>query len=267
MKEMKMLFNIVIIFLALYVVICGILYFLQERLIFFPEKLGKSYRFSFSVPFEEISIRTENDITLSCVLFKTPDPKGVIFYLHGNAGSIASWGDVATVYLDLGYDVFMPDYRGYGKSDGTISAEAQLFRDVQIAYDSLKKKYDEEDIVVLGYSIGTGVAAKLAALNHPKLLILQAPFYNFKDLVKNIYPFVPGFLVKYEFNTDRFIQQCSMPVVVFHGDQDEIIYYGSSLKLKRLMKPADTLITLTGEGHNGMSSNPQYLSALLQILK
>jgi uncharacterized protein len=264
---MKMLLNILITLLVLFAVMCSILYFLQERLIFFPEKLHKNYRFSFSLPFKEVRIKTDDNITLHSILFKSTASKGVIFYLHGNAGSIASWGDVAAVYTDLGYDVFMPDYRGYGKSEGKISGEDGLFRDVQLVYNTLKETYDEQDIIVLGYSIGTGPAAKLAALNKPKLLILQAPFYNFKDLVKNIYPFVPGFLAKYRFNTNHFIRQCSMPVIIFHGEQDEIVYYGSSLKLKRLMKPADTLITLKGEGHNGMSSNPQYLTALRKILK
>jgi len=71
------------------------------------------------------------------------------------------------------------DYRGYGKSEGTINGQEQIFRDVQTVYDSLKHSYQENKIIVLGYSIGSGPAAKLASTNNPKLLILQAPYYSF----------------------------------------------------------------------------------------
>jgi pimeloyl-ACP methyl ester carboxylesterase len=117
----------------------------------------------------------------------------------------------------------------------------------------------------LGYSIGTGPAARLAADNKPKLLILQAPYYSMTDLVKNIYPFIPGFLLKYKFETNKSLNRCSMPVVVFHGDQDDVIYYGSSLKLKKEFQHLQ-LITLKDQGHNGMTENKEYLEAVKSIL-
>jgi pimeloyl-ACP methyl ester carboxylesterase len=91
----------------------------------------------------------------------------LIFYLHGNAGSLNTWGEVAKRYTELKYDVFMLDYRGYGKSEGSIHSQKQFHEDIQMAYDEMKKTYKESNIVVLGYSIGTGPAAKLASLNHP----------------------------------------------------------------------------------------------------
>jgi alpha-beta hydrolase superfamily lysophospholipase len=236
-------------------------------LIFFPERLSQDHHFSFIQNFEEIFIRTTEGITLHSILFKADKPKRVIFYLHGNAGSLNSWGAVAGVYTDLNYDVFMLDYRGYGKSEGSIKNEQQLINDVQIAYDSLKSRYDENKIIVLGYSIGTGLAARVASVNHPRLLILQAPFYNLRDLAKNLYPIIPTFILKYKFETNKHIQKCAMPVVLFHGDQDEIIYHNSSVKLKTFLKKDDVLITLKGEGHNGMSSNSQYLFEIKKLLE
>lgn len=261
-----MFLNLLIIILVFYLVICGLLYFFQEKLIFFPEKLDKDYQLTFYQDYQEINIKMHDNILLNSILFKADSSKEVIFYLHGNAGSVNSWGEVAAIYTALHYDVFMPDYRGYGKSEGKIRSEAQLFQDIQTVYDSLKTKYDESKIIVLGYSIGTGPATKIASANHPKLLILQAPFYSMADLVKHIYPVIPTFILKYPFKTNKYIQQCSMPIVIFHGKQDEIIYYNSSVKLKELMKKTDTLITLDGSGHNGMSSHPQYLYELKKIL-
>ncbi len=76
----------------------------------------------------------------------------------------------------------------------------------------------------------------------------------------------PTFILKYKFRTDQFIKDCKMPVVIFHGNQDEVIYYGSSLKLKELLKKTDTLITLNGQGHNGITDNPDYKMEIKRLL-
>ena len=133
----------------------------------------------------------------------------------------------------------MLDYRGYGKSDGQVESEDQLHQDVRAAYDEMRKRYDEDKIVVLGYSLGSGPASKLAAENSPRLLILQAPYFSLKDVAKRSFPFIPVVLLKYKLETNRYITACKMPVVLIHGDQDEVIYYESSLKLKALLKPTD----------------------------
>ena len=203
---------------------------------------------------------------LNALLFEADSTKGVIFYLHGNAGSLESWGSVAKYYTELNYDVFILDYRGFGKSEGRISGEEQLHEDIQIIYNKIKETYKEEDIIVLGYSIGTGLASKIAAENSPKLLILQAPYYSFKEMMSSQY-FFPPFILKYKFRTDKFLKQCHCPVVIFHGDKDRIIDYKSSLKLKEEFKDKIQLIILQGEGHNGITDNQQYNYELRKILK
>lgn len=237
-----------------------------RKLIFFPDKLDKNFRFSFNESFDEINIKNRNGDFLHGLLFKSNNSKGLIFYLHGNAGALNAWGMVANTYTSLNYDVFLLDYSGYGKSEGVIRSQTQLFNDVQLAYDELKQQYKEKTIVVLGYSIGTGLAAKLASANTPNLLILQAPYYSLSDVMRHKYPIIPTFLLKYRFQTNKYIQECKMPVVIFHGNQDEVIDYGSSLKLKEKLKAGDTLITLNGQGHNGMTNNPEYINALRKIL-
>ena len=166
----------------------------------------------------------------------------------------------------MNYDVFILDYRGYGKSEGSIKSQRQLFQDIQTAYDDLINIYNEDSVIVLGYSIGTGLASKIASENNPKLLILQAPYYNLKDVMRHLYPIIPRFILKFKLNTNKFITECKMPIVIFHGNQDEVIYYGSSLKLKELLKGKDTFITLTGQGHNGISDNQDYREEIQRIL-
>ena len=130
----------------------------------------------------------------------------------------------------------------------------------------MKIKYAEDKIIVLGYSIGTGLAAEIASTNNPRLLILQAPYYSMADLMRHYYAIIPTFILKYKLETDEYIKHCKMPIVIFHGDQDDVIYYGSSLKLKKEFKNQDTLITLIGAGHNVITNNPDYKIAIKKIL-
>lgn len=251
--------------LCIYTGICILLYFNQENIIFVPAKLKSSYVFDFKEPFEEINIPVKNAV-INGLLFKTENSKGLIFYLHGNGGSIAGWGKVAEIYTRLGYDLYMLDYRGYGKSSGVIEGQKQIYDDNQIVYNELKKRYNEDKIIILGYSIGSGLAAKLATDNHPRALILQAPYYSLTHLMKSRYPFIPTFLLKYKFPTDEYLQTCKIPVTIFHGDQDFIIPLESSLMLQKRFKNNDTLIILKEQGHNSMSENYKYRFELEKIL-
>ncbi|NOU58520.1 alpha/beta hydrolase [Marinifilum caeruleilacunae] len=262
----KVAINTLKIALVLYVAFCAGLYFLQENFIFFPEKLEADHSFHFTQKFEELEFNTADGINLHGLLFKADSAKGVIFYLHGNGGSLRSWGNVAQNYTSLNYDVLMLDYRGYGKSEGEISGQEQLYTDNQLVYDELKKIYKEEDIVVLGYSIGTGLAAKLASDNLPARLILQAPYYSLTDMMRQRFSFVPTFLLKYKFATNEYLKNCSMPVTIFHGKDDRVISYQAAVQLRMDFPDKVELISLENQGHNQMTDHPKYQSELKRIL-
>jgi len=253
---------------VLYAGICGYFYFSQEHLIFPGTKVEPGHRYTFYLPNHEFNIKTYDGQTLDGYLFKTADKqsKGLIFILHGNAGNVQRWSRSVVNYANLGYDAFVLDYPGYGKSTGKLHSLDQLFKGVQTAYDSLKHYYPENRITILGYSIGTGPAAWLAANNHPTKLLLLAPYYSLDDLAFRDYPFLPDFILKYQINTYQYIQHVSAPVTIFHGDEDEVVYYGSSLKLKPYLKKGDTLITLKGQKHEHFDDNPVYINDLKGIL-
>lgn len=257
LKKIAIRFSVSVV--VIYLIICILLYFYQEDLIFAPDTLPANFVFEFPEKFEEISIPSKDKAVLNALLFKADSSKGVIFYLHGNAGCLESWGNVAKTYTSRGYDVFLLDYRGYGKSTGAISSEAQFFDDVQRAYNVVKSRYAEDKIVVLGYSIGTGAAAMLASQNHPKRLILQAPYYSLMDMMRQHYSFAPTFLLKYRFDVASFLPKIKVPIAIFHGDNDSVIDYNASTRLKQYFKTGDVLITLPGGRHNGMSEHPDYL--------
>ena len=263
---MKFLLSLLAVAGLLYLGVCVLLYFKQERLLFFPEKLAGNYRFPFRVPFQECWIRATDGTRLHGLLFPADSSKGLIFYLHGNGGALDSWGEVAPVYTCLGYDVFLLDYRGYGKSGGRIQSQAQFLGDVETAYQQLLTEYPEQQVVLLGYSLGTGAAAWLAAHHQPKLLILQAPCPSMRAMARHYYPWIPGFVVRYPLATDKLLPRVKVPVIVFHGDQDEVIDYQLTLQLKVALKPQDQFVTLKGSGHNNMTNNPAYQEAMQRIL-
>jgi len=267
MKKLKKIFIRASIILAvIYILLCTLLYFQQESLIFHPKKLSLDYKFQYEFPFEEINITTVDQKKINGLLFKADSAKGLVFYLHGNAGALDTWGDIAKTYTDLHYDIFIPDYRGFGKSEGELKNEEQIYSDIQCAYDHLKLKYSENKIVIIGYSIGTGPASMLASKNSPDKLILQAPYFSLIDMMHRDFPFVPNFLLKYKFETFAFIQKMKAPVTIFHGTADRVIYYGSSVKLSKYFKASDRLITLNGQGHNGLNEDPQYRLELKKLL-
>lgn len=263
----KKLINIIKVIVGLYVILCLGLYLFQENLIFFPQKLAENHQFKFANDFEELTCQTSDGTSLNGLLFKSDSSKGLVFYLHGNAGSLASWGNVANAYTTLNYDVFILDYRGYGKSEGEISSQDQLFEDNQMIYNELKKKYQEKDMIILGYSIGTGLASKLASDNNPSQLVLQAPYYSLTDMMHQRFSFIPPFILKYKFATNKYLKKCEMPITIFHGDKDRVINYNSSLKLKREFQDKINLITLKGQGHNSMTDNWDYKQELKNTLK
>ncbi|MET4105820.1 alpha/beta fold hydrolase [Hymenobacter sp. UYP22] len=264
---MKLLFWILGIGAALYVAVCVLLYFQQERLLFFPTKLPANHRFNFNGQFEERWIPTADGTRLHGLLFPADSAaKGLIFYLHGNGGALDSWGEVAATYTRLGYSVFLLDYRGYGKSEGCISSQTQLLADVDTAYQQLTREFAENRTVLLGYSLGTGPAAWLAARHRPQLLVLQAPYASMRAMARQHYPWVPAFVVRYPLATDEVLPQVQAPIVIFHGDRDEVISPQSTQRLKTALKPQDQFITLPGAGHNGMTDNPAYQQAMRRIL-
>lgn len=268
MRTIRFVFKSFLIFFGIiYLLYASYVYFNQEEMIFPAAKLAKDYKFEFSQDFEELNIPSFDNKKLNGLLFKTPHPKGLIFYLHGNGSELNSWGNIASVYTSLGYDIFILDYRGYGKSEGEIESQQQFLKDASFAYKNLAKRYSENKIVIIGYSIGTGAAAYLASVNNPKLLILQSPYYNFLEFSSSRAPFLPDFLKKFSFPTNEYLVKVKVRIYIFHGDEDRLIPIDNSFRLKKLLKPTDCLFGLHQQGHAGMNDNADYQKELLRILK
>ena len=169
-------------------------------------------------------------------------------------------------FLQSNYDVFMYDYRGFGKSGGKIRSEKKLHRDAIILYEEMVKEYDEEQIIIYGFSLGTGIAAKLAAVKSPKTLILEAPFFNFISLVNYHKAYLPAKLIsKYTFRVNRFIKKVDSPIYIFHGTDDKKVPFYLGKKLQGL-NPRIKFFKVENAAHNDMQDMKIFQEEMRAIL-
>lgn len=252
--------------IALVFLVLVLLFLNQEKLIFRPERIPDDYKFEFKHQYEEFFFEPKRGIKLNAVLFKSKEAKGVVIYFHGHRGSIASWGYVADDIIENGWDCLVFDYRSYGKSNGKIISEQSLHKDAQFIYDVMKERYHKKEIIIFGQSLGSGIASKLAMENPCKALVLVTPYFNFTDVVRFHYPFLPvRFLLKYKLTTNKFISKVNAPIYLIHGTKDELIQYESSIRLTELSEQI-SMTTINGGLHGNLQEFDEYKETLKEIL-
>lgn len=254
---------IIISFIALSVLV----YFLQDKLIFKPEKLKQNFQFRYDIPFKELFFDIEPGVRINGLHFFREHPLGLILYFHGNSRSIKGWAKYARDFYRYNYDVVLVDYRGFGKSTGKRN-EKEMLDDMQFVYERLAKQYPEQNIIVYGRSLGSGFATKIASENTPRYLILDSPYYNFTKVVERFLPVLPVRLVlRYHLRTDKWILRVNCHTYIIHGTKDRLIPIRHSEELQRLNPQKITLIRIHGGGHNNLPGFDEYHNFIRDILK
>lgn len=257
--------TIVIIYIAVSIA----LYYLQDYMLFKPEKLSKDFQFNYdNQKFEEHNLETRDGAIINGIQFKPKgESKGVVLYLKGNSKSIKGWGKFAVDFTRLGYNVLMVDYRGFGKSTGRRSQKA-IKRDLQEVYNKLKELTTEDRIILYGRSLGSGFAAKLASMNNPRMLILDAPYYSLTKVTARYAPFMPlSLLMKYPLPTYKWLKYVQCPIHIIHGTHDKLIPYKTSVKLSQVNPKLTKLHTVIGGGHKDLNNFESYHLMLEDIIR
>lgn len=255
---MVILKTIAWIFIVLYVTVVVLLYTLQSRLIFYPGKLSADYRFRLRPHDRELFLETQDGERINALFFRgTGDD--VILYFHGNAGDLSGWQYVAKDFTDSGFNVFLIDYRGYGKSTGRLS-EKGMYRDAKAAYDYLiAQGFPPSRILIYGRSIGSGVAVALASRVSCKGLVLESPFSSLSRLANEKLPlFFPSLYLRFRFDNLAKINQVKCPVLFLHGSHDTLIPLAHSQKLYEHFQGKKQLITVERGAHNDLHTFPRY---------
>jgi len=250
-----------------YILLAVLVYFVQDKFIFKPEKLPGDFVYKYDAPFREINFDIEKGVVINGLHFHVKKPKGLILYFHGNSRSIKGWAKYARDFYRYQYDVVLVDYRGFGKSTGK-RGEREMLKDMQVVYDTLAVNMHENQIIVYGRSMGSGFACKIASDNKPRYLILDAPYYSFVKVVERFLPILPTrWILRYHLRTDKWIRYVNCHTYILHGTRDWLIPVKHSEKLKALMPSKITLIKIKGGGHNNLPSFNEYHNFIRDILQ
>ncbi|MBL0145132.1 MAG: alpha/beta fold hydrolase [Chitinophagaceae bacterium] len=265
----KKTFRWIKIIVLLYCSIGIALYYLQEKFLFHPVTLAADYTFDFKTPFEEVAIPLNSDETINMVKFFSTDTitNGVVLYYHGNKQNINRYAKFVNAFTKNGYEVWMPDYQGFGKSTG-LRTEKKLNELALQVYKMANAKFKNDNIIIYGKSLGTGIAAYAASVTNNKRLILETPYYSIPSLFSCYAPIYPTTKMStYKIPVNEYLGEVKYPITIFHGTDDGVIPYRNASKLRNVLKPIDEFITIENGTHHNLAEFDLYKKKLDSLLK
>lgn len=252
--------SLVILLLAL-ILLNGWMYIQQPGMIFFPTRALVEKPTDWDLKYEDISLITTDDIKLHGWYLPRQGSNKVLLFLHGNAGNISHRSESVSLFHRLGLNVFIFDYRGYGKSEG-VPDEKGINKDAHSAWQFLNqnKGFDKDNIIIFGRSLGGSVATRLAADAQPGALIVESTFSSARDMANAIFPILSRLvLLRYRFNAVAYIKQVKCPVMVIHSPEDEIIPFRQGKKIYQAANDPKFFLEIKGDHNYGfMQSQPDY---------
>ena len=252
---LKVLWRTAQVFLVAYLAVLLLAMLLEEFLIFFPSKFPAGDWDIAGLPVEDAEFTATDGSRLHGWYIPHPQPTAYILFLHGNAGNITHRIDaLESLYRDVQASVLILDYRGYGKSEGRPN-ERGVLQDARAARAWLANRasVDESEIVLLGESLGGGVAVDLAAEVCPRALVLQNAFTSMPDVAAVHYPFLPArLLMNTQLNSLAKIKSCPAPLFQCHGTADEVVPYEQGERLFAASPATNKEFLELRGGHNDL---------------
>jgi len=263
----KQFFRWIKILLAVYAIVGIALYYLQNTLFFHPQPVGINEKYDLKLPYREVNIPYSSNSNLNIIQFPAGNnTRGVVLYFHGNRKNISYYARFAPEFTRNGYEVWMMDYPGFGKSTGEFSE--QLIYDWALQMYKLSRiKYSPDSIIIYGKSMGTGIAAQLASVRDTRRLILETPYYSMPSIVGQYAPMYPvKQMIHFKIPTYEYLQKVTAPVTIFHGTSDGVIRYSNASRLKPYLKLGDEFIAIEGGGHNDLHEFKSFQQKLDSVL-
>jgi alpha-beta hydrolase superfamily lysophospholipase len=265
----KKVFRWLKVLVLLYSIIGIVLFYVQDSILFHPEQYAAGHVYNFDMPFKEVNIAFNEQDTVNMLQFFPSGSirKGVVLYYHGNKQNIERYAKFVAAFTAQGYEVWMEDYPGYGKSTGKRTEQKILYQALEIE-KMAAAKYGKDSIILYGKSFGTGVAAYVASQSNCKRLILETPYYSIPDLFAAytfIYP--TQRIITYKIPTYEYLQNINCPITIFHGTDDWVIPYRCAIQLKKFLKPTDEFITIEKGTHHNLAGFDLYKRKLDSLLR
>ncbi len=248
------IWTIVRMALLVYVGFGVLLFFVQGYLIFPGGSSVHTTPDAYGWNYDDVYVTPEEGESTHGWYVETPaeeSARGVILFSTGNAGTIADRMFSIRHFVDLGFDVLIYDYGGFGHSSGRPS-ERRIYADVQAMWDYLTIERDipPERIALFGRSLGSGASVELATREEPRAVILESAFLSIPAVARTIFPFFPtNLMVRHRFDNEAKIEALTMPKFFIHSPGDEIIPYEQGRALYDMAPEPKQFLEIEG-GHN-----------------
>ena len=241
------------------------MYLQQSSMVFFPYTAIDQTPAEWGLAYEDVFLETKDGVRLHGWYIPHHGSQQTLLFFHGNAGNISHRGASVEIFHRLGLNLFIFDYRGYGKSQGKPDEEG-LYKDARAAWRYLtdQRGFEQEDIILFGRSLGGAVAAELAAEVQPGGLILESTFSSAKDVANALLPVLSRLIIlRYDFNTAAHVRRVASPLLVLHSPDDEIIPFHLGEKVFQAANEPKSFVRMRGDHNSGfLMSQPDYERAL-----
>jgi hypothetical protein len=236
-----------------------LLKFIEKGLIFHPDKGNDSITpDAYGIEYDDVTFRTEDGLNLHgwFVPGKKSSPDEdlhTLLWFHGNAGNINHrLGNIKMLHERVPVNVFIIDYRQYGRSEGKISEKGTYIdAGAALAHLHSRKEINQEKIIFFGRSLGSAVAVELALKEKCRALILETPFTSILEMGKKLYPFLPvSLLLKTKYDSLSKIRNIKVPILIMHGDKDDLVPFEHGKRLYDMANEPKEFYTIPGAGHN-----------------
>ena len=240
------LMTLILIVLVFY----GLVLYLERVSIFYPKRELVLTPQQVGLSFEDVYFKTRDDVKLNGWLVKSPGASAMVLFAHGNGGNIGDRMEKIQRFHALGVNVFVFDYRGYGRSEGKPT-EKGIYSDTLAAYDYLARRPDLSSrfFIAYGESLGGAPTVELAVRRHLAGLIVDSSFSSARDMAQKMYPYLPTFLMSVRMNSADKIKTVTVPKLFIHSQEDEIVPYQLGRKLFDAAPEPKEFLTIRG-GHN-----------------
>jgi alpha-beta hydrolase superfamily lysophospholipase len=263
--KIKNIMNIAVILLIFYLVFLITIYFMQDRMLYFPDREILITPRDIGLEYEEVSLKTRDNVTISGWYIPSENEKGVLLFCHGNAGNISHRMDSIRIFHGLGFSVLIFDYRGYGHSEGKPS-EKGTYLDAEAAWNYLivEKQKSPDRIILFGRSLGAAIAAESARRHYPAGIILESSFISVPEMGTHYYPWIPvRLLSKFDYTTIDKIKSITCPKLIIHSPDDEIVPFEHGRRLFENAGQSKEFLQIKGSHNEGfLTSGNLYIEGL-----
>jgi fermentation-respiration switch protein FrsA (DUF1100 family) len=256
---------------VVYAGFCSLIFFRQARYVYYPDRNVAQTPAAVGLPFEDVRIKTPDGETVAgwFVPAGTNGNGFTVLDCHGNAGDIGDRIGTVLTFHEMGLNLYIFDYRGYGDSTGTPT-EKGTYTDARAAWDYLvdQRGIPADRIVIFGRSLGGAVAAWLGTQVKPRLLVVESSFTSAPDMARRMFPMFPvRWLCRFRYDALSAIRQVKCPVIVAHSPADEMIPYEHGRRLFAAAPEPKQFVEIRGD-HNagGLDLDPEYQKLVLATL-